>query len=1179
MQSLSRYLWSAMGSGKSGGCAKGETPELEETDQVDCNASPSTNTDAFDKVEKQFCGDSAYVGSRRQSMDTSAGGSVASSQRRSRAFSVGSSYPSQSSMRPDGEGMSAWGNSSAGDALEDVNTAFLGKIGEALDHENETREEVGNAPESYESWNQRNSIDSCGGGSTRSGRSSFALERASFEANRKSLEMFGVDSAGRAGRGSNAGNVLSMAQLCMEVGVRGVAAERYMALCVVPNDTPLPMSMLSRLWRTTEDDAEATASMFDEKGIMRVASLYDGSAWGLVSPQVLQALQAACAATAVSHHQRLLAAYASQGHGMPAMQWADIPDDGYIMQNLGHHLVCAERLTDVRSLLANPAWLEVKLLSYGTGAVVADFRRYLMSQADEEVKMLLEAFQMSVPACLAHPTVSMLRSQMAGRLIGIQIAKQMQGPLLAPAPPLMDGDCRVRCLETKTASLEQAGGLQRMTLRGHTAAVHKVLLTPGGIDVITVSADGTARVWDLEIGDCMLLLDGHEGPVTDMAVSSTGAYLLTGSVDGTARLWELERGECLYVLSGHSGPVNGVGIDAEGRLAITVSSDGTARTWDLSNGKCRHVLPHQSHGGLRTVSRVALTPNNQVAITTGEDFLGRVWELGSGMCIAVLTGHTGWVVDVVITPDGQHCITASHDFSAIVWELPSFRKGPTRVVEPMHRLTGHTARVNAVRVTGMGTIAVTASDDFTARVWDWPTGTCREVLAGHGAWVSSVALAASGSVGVTVSGDETGVVWDLSTAGFLKVLEGHSGEVRSVVLTRHGRFAVTGSDDGTGRIWDLHARTVNTRRTHVGPVHCLLQTPDGDSVISVGNNGALVWDPVAGDCKAVLSSDDKSSMRWANVARNGELLITCCADRTVHVWDLQMGKLLRTLASHRGSRVKSFAASGDGSVAVIVLFDSTVSVWDLESMECRHMLQRWGDRNALHVHSSAVNAGYLANNATNALTVSKDATARVWDLDTGSCIHVLQGHTDGIEMASMDVQGELAMTVSYDKSARVWDLLHGECLGLVRQGLAVKLGSLAPDGTGAVLAFEDHTLALWELQSNCLLHSFQGHQGEITSLTWSPDSTYVASTSQDWTCRIWDVCAGMLYAFFMADSGLTSSLFTGGFPPDTLVVGSERGVVHFLALPPWPKQRVPLLHDLAPAAPPQGHLPQNPAGW
>lgn len=47
------------------------------------------------------------------------------------------------------------------------------------------------APESYEVWTQRNSLDSGGAASTRSGRSSFALERASFEANRKSLELFG----------------------------------------------------------------------------------------------------------------------------------------------------------------------------------------------------------------------------------------------------------------------------------------------------------------------------------------------------------------------------------------------------------------------------------------------------------------------------------------------------------------------------------------------------------------------------------------------------------------------------------------------------------------------------------------------------------------------------------------------------------------------------------------------------------------------------------------------------------------------------------------------------------------------------------------------------------------------------------------------------------------------------
>lgn len=40
-------------------------------------------------------------------------------------------------------------------------------------------------------------------------------------------------------------------------------------------------------------------------------------------------------------------------------------------------------------------------------------------------------------------------------------------------------------LVPKASSLDQAGGLQRMTLRGHTAGIVKILLAEGGIDVVT----------------------------------------------------------------------------------------------------------------------------------------------------------------------------------------------------------------------------------------------------------------------------------------------------------------------------------------------------------------------------------------------------------------------------------------------------------------------------------------------------------------------------------------------------------------------------------------------------------------------------------------------------------------------------------------------------------------------
>ena len=49
-----------------------------------------------------------------------------------------------------------------------------------------------------------------------------------------------------------------------------------------------------------------------------------------------------------------------------------------------------------------------------------------MVVGDEEVKLLLEAFQMSVSACLAQPGAAVLRAQMAGRLLSVPQSRSLQ---------------------------------------------------------------------------------------------------------------------------------------------------------------------------------------------------------------------------------------------------------------------------------------------------------------------------------------------------------------------------------------------------------------------------------------------------------------------------------------------------------------------------------------------------------------------------------------------------------------------------------------------------------------------------------------------------------------------------------------------------------------------------------
>ena len=54
-------------------------------------------------------------------------------------------------------------------------------------------------------------------------------------------------------------------------------------------------------------------------------------------------------------------------------------------------------------------------------------------------------------------------------------------------------------------------------------------------------------------------------------------------------------------------------------------------------------------------------------------------------------------------------------------------------------------------------------------------------------------------------------------------------------------------------------------------------------------------------------------------------------------------------------------------------------------------LQKRGERDASRVHSGGVNAALVSQDGRLAVTLSKDCTARVWDLETGTCRHVLVG--------------------------------------------------------------------------------------------------------------------------------------------------------------------------------------------
>eukprot|EP00887_Chlorella_sp_A99_P002946 scaffold24.g2946.t1 len=998
-----------------------------------------------------------------------------------------------------------------------------------------------------------------------------------------------------AGRGGGAvGEHLFRTVARVETGrpVPPAATCRFARLSALPSNTPAPAAMLSKLWGLSMGEVALTLGVLAQRGAINVAHLPDGRMWCLPQPQQLQLLHTACRESARAYHQQLLDAYTGVAHqpaeggaaAAPAagagagcapgaaaapgpssgafrrpLRLQEVRDDGYFLINVGHHLVGAGRHLAMRALLLDPG--------------------YLMVNQDPHAKLVLEAFQMCVGAAVAHPDLpGLLRCLMAARLSAAAASHHPDlQQWLDGQRALMYEDARAaaaagrpRCLPPLNACLDQAGGLQRLILRGHSGPVTKVLLTPAGTEAVTAGADGTARVWDLEIGDCMLVMEGHSARITDTAITSDGSLLLTGSADGTVRAFEMEHGQCLRVLAGHTAAVRSVAMDPWGRFVVTGAADGTARVWDLASARAIHVLSSGASAAQGGVCCVELSPCTRFVILGCANASARMFDVISGQCMGVMAGHAGWVVAVRFSPDGRRAVTASHDGTARVWDL---RNGQCR-----HVLEGHASRINALAMGPAGKWAATASDDGTVRVWDLRKGACKQVLQASKSWLTGLAVSPCGTKLVATAGDGTASAFALEPAGeALCVLEGHSGPALGAAVTRKGRFAVTVSEDGSVRVWDFAARHLPRPRWHDGRVHCLALR-SGVAVASAGEDrAARLWSAATGEFRGLLEGH-KVPVRWAAFSADGRLLVTASPDRMVRLWDANTATCLSTLPAHHGSRMRSFATCADLSRAALCLWDGTVTVWEIGSGRPAAVLQRWGERDSATGHASAVNqassvvpapprcrAGrakgpsgrgrgavhvrpqsvLMTSDGSRVVTLSKDRTGRVWDANSGLCLAVLAGHTDSVLGGCINDAARLLATHSFDNTVRLWSLDSGACVKTVHAGDAVQQLALSPDGWKVAAALAGSAgILVCDIDDAAPRPPWKAHAAEVTGLAFSFDSSELVSCSLDGTVRVWDSLTGALRGLFPADSGLTCCLLDQG--SEHLACGSERGQMLFL---------------------------------
>ncbi|KAI0125579.1 WD40-repeat-containing domain protein [Xylariales sp. AK1849] len=184
---------------------------------------------------------------------------------------------------------------------------------------------------------------------------------------------------------------------------------------------------------------------------------------------------------------------------------------------------------------------------------------------------------------------------------------------------------------------------------GHSRGVYAISFNPDGSLLASAGLDSIGRIWDMRSGRTVMILDGHmDGhvkPIHGLDWGSDGHRVLTGSADGWIKCWDVRKVQKTGGIGAHNSAVS----DLRWYKGLDDPLEGSVHPGLDDKG---NQLPKKS-----STFFVSSGFDNKVNIFSADD-----WSL-----IQTLHGHTGPVASVDVSRDARWIVSGGHDRTVKLW--------------------------------------------------------------------------------------------------------------------------------------------------------------------------------------------------------------------------------------------------------------------------------------------------------------------------------------------------------------------------------------------------------------------------------------------------------------------------------------------------------------------------------